>query len=167
MTGGTPIDEVIVRTQLLKKGGLHPEFINQIIPTEPLRLSFGAGRGTATKGVGSAWLMGSKYLPGSPYELQYQATKLRLDTSTPNVWFAITHSRYGTVDSPYEVAKGDDLTTTDMLSPIYSFPPGTLRIYALGAGSSRSTGKGTDTLFQGIGSGGLFTLAVALDLYPV
>jgi hypothetical protein len=156
-----------VRLQYLKKGGLTPEYIDLPIPTEPLRLKWGPGRGTSTKGVGSAWLMGTKYLPGSPYELSYQVTKLRLSVSTPNVWFAVVHSRLGTVDTPYEAIRGDDLTVTDLQTPVYSFQPGTLRMYALGPGSSLSTGKGTTTRFQGVGSGGPFNLSAALDLYPV
>lgn len=160
-------DHRVVRTQILKKGGLSPEYIDKQIPTAPVRLRFGPGRGTATKGVGSAWLMGSKMLIGSPHEFNFQVTRMRINTSTPNVYFALVHSREGTIDTPYYPSKSDDLNVTDLESPIESLPTGTFKVYALGPGSSLSKGKGSPVDFQGIGSGGLFALGFSADLYPV
>ena len=157
----------IVRNQILKKGGTTPEYVDETIPTDPIRLRFGPGRGTATKGVGSSWLMGTKTLPGSPNEFSYQMTKVRFNTSTPNVYFALVHSRDGTLDTPYFPSKSDDLTVGDLKSPFESLKSGTIKVYALGPGSSLSTGKGSTVRFQGIGSGGLFAIGFSADLYPV
>lgn len=166
----------------LKKGGLTPEYVDMPIPTEPIRLRFGPGRGTASRTAGhyqgSAWLMGSKTLVGSPNDIMYQALKVRFNTSTPNVFFAVTHSRAGpgsrmtgggtgTVDIPYYPGKSDDTLVGDLLSPIYSFGPGTLRVYALGAGSALSAGKGSMLRIQGFGSAGLGVMGFSADLYPV
>ena len=164
----------------LRKGGLTPDYVNMAIPTEPVRLKFGPGRGTASRTAshyqGSAWLMGSKTLVGSPNDIMYQFQRVRFNTSTPNVYFAITHSRAvnlfagvatGTVDVIYLPSKGDDLSVGDPFTPIYSFGPGTLRVYALGAGSSLSTGKGSMMRIQGFGSAGLGAMGFSADAYPV
>lgn len=160
----------IVRQQMLKKGGTTPEYIDVPIPTETIRLRFGPGRGTATRGVGSGWLMGSRTLLGSPNEFTYQLTKMRLVTSTPNMFFAITHSRQtgGTVDTPYLPSRGDDLTVASIQEPILSLPPGTLRVYALGPGSSLGLGKGSAARYQGYGSSALSAaVGFAAELYAL
>lgn len=177
MAGDPPQDREqlrSVRLVYLKKGGLTPEYINMPVPTEPIRLRFGPGRGTATKGVGSAWLMGSKTLLGSPFEASYQLAKLRFNTSTPNVYFAITHSRFrpgsvggGTVDVAYLPTRSDDLVANDMHSVVESLGPGTIRFYALGPGSSISAGKGSAIKYQGFGSAAQGGVGVAALFYPI
>ena len=163
-----PQKHVIMRTQRLRKGGDTPEFIDEQIPTAPVIVRGGPGRGIATNGVGSPWLIGSKTLIGSPRDFMFQLTKMRLTTSTPNVYFAVIHSRDGTIDTPFLPSKGDDLTVGDINSPIMSFRPGTIKILALGPGSSRAIGPGSRSAwFQGIGSSGLFAIGANLDLYPV
>jgi hypothetical protein len=169
-----------VTVKLLKKGGQTPEYVNQSIPTQPLHLRFGPGRGTASRTAGhyqgSAWLMGSKTLLGSPFDIMYQAVRVRFNTSTPNVYFAVVHSREavnpqvlgGTVDIVYLPTKSDDLAVSDQnTAPIYSFQTGTLKVYALGAGSAVNPGKGSLIKFQGFGSAGLGGVGFSADLYPV
>lgn len=160
----------VTRKQILKKGGSTPDFIDQSIPTDPINLRFGPGRGIGGRAAsGSAWLMGSKTLQGSPLDFMYQLTRMRVTTSTPNVYFALVHSRKtgGTFDTLYMPSRGDDLTVGDLETPLYSLLPGTLKAYALGPGSSISQGKGSTVRFQGLGSFGAFAVGWSADLYPV
>lgn len=149
--------ESIVRRKFLvkDKAGIRPDVVDDFIPTVALRLIGGPGRGTATRGVGSAWLMGSRRLFGS---FNLQVIEESWKTSTPNVWFALVHSRLGTIDTEFLEAKGATTKLGVWKDPIETVGPGTLKIYALGPGSSITTGKGSLQRFQGIGSAGNFAL---------
>ena len=161
----------IVRKQILRKGGSTPEFIDDSIPTEPITVRFGPGVGTSTENRGSAWLMGTYRFLGSPLDILYQMTRLRIISGTPNIHFALTHSRRpGTFDIPYLPARGDDLTVGDLMTPIHSILPGTFRVYALGAGGTTSPGKGSPIRYRGFGSriaSGQAGVGFSADFYPV
>ena len=150
----------------LKRGGTTPEYVNLAIPTEPIRLRFGPMRGTSTPGKGSALLMGSKTLVGSPFEISFQLTKLRFSAQGSPTYFAITHSRYGTVDVMFAAANTDNFNNNTQEGPIDSYQPGTLRFYALGIGSSISAGKGSLNKFVGYGSASKGA-ALTATFYPV
>lgn len=137
------------------KAGIRPDVIDDFIPTVALRLIGGPGRGTATRGVGSAWLMGSRRLFGS---FNLQIVEESWKASTPNVWFALVHSRAGTIDIEFLEAKGASTKLGVWRDPIDTVGPGTLKLYALGPGSSITTGKGSLQRYQGVGSGGNFAL---------
>ena len=152
------IEKRVFHKKLLDKR--KPDLIDEMNPTVPMRL-FNVGRGTATKGVGSAWLMGSKTLTGSPLTQTLQVVMERFNTNTPNVWFAIVHSRRGTVDTPYLESTGESGAIGDLYSPLESFGPGTVKLYALGPGSSKA-GR-----WQGVGSIGAITISGKLLGYLV
>ena len=149
--------ERVVKGKILvkSKAGGAPDIVDDFVPTVSIRLVRGPGRGTATRGVGSAWLMGSKTLFGS---FDTQIVEYEFAASTPNVWFAVVHSRSGTIDTEYLEAKGKAAKLGNWKNPIDSVGPGTIKMYALGPGSSISQGKGSNQRFQGVGSNGNFAL---------
>ena len=160
----------VTRRQFLKKGGQTPSFVNDMLPTEPISLQFGPGKGTSTNNVGSGWLMGSKTLVSTPSvnQLMYQVLRLRLTSGTPNTYFALTHSRKpGTFDTPFLVTRGDDLSVSGLAQPIYSLLPGTFRVYALGAMGTTSQGKGSNVKYRGLGSAANGAVSVSMDIYAV
>lgn len=153
-----------------------PDFVDEKIPTAPIRIG-NFGHGTATLGVGSAWLLGSRRLVGSPNDITYQLLYRETITNTPNVFFALTHSR----GSPKAFAgpfpgtelvwllesRGAEIVLGRPDQPIAAFPPGTLRLYALGPGSNKTSGKGSPPNIQGLGSPGRLAVGAFLKLYPV
>lgn len=83
------------------------------------------------------------------------------NTNTPNVFFAIVHSRLGTVDLPIIEAMGGVTRIGGLDSPLESFGPGTVKIYALGPGSTKAAS------FQGVGSVGRITISAKLLGYEL
>jgi len=152
------VEKRVFQKKLLEKR--RPGLVDEMIPTVPIRI-FNQGQGIATKGVGSAWLMGSKTLTGSPIEQTLQIVMERFNTNTPNVFFAIVHSRKGTLDTPYLESPGEQTDVGDLYSPLESFGPGTVKLYALGPGSSKAGS------FEGIGSIGGIQLSAKLQGYLV
>jgi hypothetical protein len=166
----------IIRVQRLDLGRATPAIVDEKFPTQPLRIS-NFGHGTATLGVGSAWLMGSRRIQGSPDDIMYNLTYMHFITNTPNIFFAITHSRGtprafgatfpGTLKVIYLESKGELLAVGDVMQPLETFPPGTVRLYCLGPGSSKTSGKGSPPNIQGLGSPGRIAVGAELIAYPI
>ena len=166
----------IVRPQQLDMGRTTPVFVDKKFPTAPLRI-VNFGHGTATLGVGSAWLLGSRRIVGSPDDIQYQLMYAHFTTNTPNVYFAITHSRGtprsfagpfpGTLKVYYLEAKGEVTHIGNYDQPLDTFPPGTVRLYCLGPGSNKTSGKGSPPNIQGLGSPGRLAVSGDIIFYPV
>ncbi len=146
-----------------------PVFIDEQLPTYPVRFIVPPGHGTATPNVGSGWLMGSKVFHGS---FAFQLTHVNLYTNTPNIWFALVHQGTptqvpgGTVRTFFLESVGGLDFITDIYHPIETLYPGTMRFYALGAGS-KSTGKGSTSSFRGVGSIGKISISANLRWDPV
>lgn len=131
-----------------------PQFLDVPLLTQSFRVQ-NVGRNTRTVGAGSAWLMGSKTIIGTPIleEKSILLTYESFATNTPNIFFAVVHSRLGTVDTIHLKGVGDEARIGGLDSPLEAFGPGTVKLYALGPGSSKAGS------FQGIGSVGRITLA--------
>ena len=132
------------RRQYLDQSKNPPEFVDEVIPTEPVRI-FKQGRSGYTRSVGSFMLVGS-YEVGTNQVMQIVFEDF--NTNTPNVFFRLHHSRLGTLDLPYLESKGQETRIGDLNQPLESIPPGTFRVDVIGPGSANGA-------FEGIGSMGV------------
>jgi hypothetical protein len=131
---------VYCRKQFLDRSKNPPEFVDDKIPTEPVRI-FKQGRPSSL----GTWLIGSYYV-GSNQVLQI--TFEDFNTNSANVYWRLYHSRDGTLDIPYLESAGQETRIGALTSPLESVGPGTFRVDLLGPGSP-------DGNFAGAGSQGV------------
>lgn len=115
-------EERVNRRIRRNEGDDPPGFVDDFLPTDPVRLSFfsesapGAGRQQ----------VGSKFI-GS-YET-YEILNKELYSGSARTFGVLKHSRIGTVDTTFVEASGVDAQFTDTLSPIDSIgTPGTVTL---------------------------------------
>lgn len=139
------------------------DFIDEAIPTRRRGIN-----SIFSPGATAVVMAGSVYVTGSPSHMSrtLQVTKLRVSSGSPNCWFAIVHSRDGTIDSLYLEGKGEQTDIGDLMGPVLSLGPGTVKAYVLGPSNSTGTPPG----FAGVGPGtpaGVNSYGVQLDGYEV
>ena len=140
------------RRQFLDESKNPPEFVDEKIPTSPIRI-FKQGRPSST----GTWFIGSHYI-GTNQVLQI--TFESFNTNTPNVFFRLYHSRDGTLVLPYLEAAGQDTRIGDLHKPLESVGPGTFQVDVLGPGSSSG-------VFEGVGSQGVNVLSAKILGYII
>jgi hypothetical protein len=141
-----------LRRQFLDESKNPPEFVDEIIPTSPIRI-FKQGRPSST----GTWMLGGYYI-GTNQVLQI--TFEDFNTNTPNVFFRLYHSRDGTLDLPYLEAAGQETRIGDLHSPLESIGPGTFQVDVMGPGSP-------DGNFQGVGTQGINVLSAKILGYII
>ena len=128
------IKQLILKRKILDKSRLSPQFVDEALPTVPVRLV------KQIRGVNAGTVIGSHFVGsafGSPagdatWKIGYQ----RFNVSGSTARFAITHSRKGTIDLPFFEGAGDEVLQSDPYrEPIHVFTPGSVRVRLLTSGT--------------------------------
>jgi len=120
----------IIRRQ--RRDTIKGDFVDETLPTLTVKKAARAVTSTPA-------LIGSHYVGvGSPSTVEkvWRITRLGLATGSPETWFAITHSRLGTVDpTRYFPTRGEQLDLGAYDAPLYCFPSGSVSVRVISTGS--------------------------------